>query len=135
MATSAQPAAARVSLDVVGVTTSLACAIHCAVVAVALGMTPLTSFIASSWIEWAFLGASAVIGLFALVPGYRRHGLRAPLGLFLTGISLLVTLRALQMPTSLIEMLVVVIAATCLITAHWKNRGAMHRCDCGPLHH
>jgi MerC mercury resistance protein len=135
MATSAQPAPARVSLDVVGATTSLACAIHCAVVALALGMTPIASLIAASWIEWAFLAASAAIGVFALVPGYRRHGLRTPLALFALGIALLVTLRALRVPASVLEMLVVVVAAGCLISAHWMNRGATHRCACGPLHH
>jgi MerC mercury resistance protein len=135
MATSAQPTPVRVSLDVVGATTSLVCAIHCAVVALALGMTPIASLIAASWIEWAFLTASAAIGVLALVPGYRRHGLRMPLALFSLGIALLVALRLLRVPASVFEMLVVVLAAGCLISAHWINRGAMHRCACGPLHH
>jgi hypothetical protein len=125
----------RPSLDTVGATASLACAVHCAVVALFLGTLPAVSFIAASWVEWVFLGASTVIGLLALVPGYRRHQLRMPLILFVSGLTILVTLRAVQAAPSFGEMALVCVAAVCLIAAHWQNRGARHRCACGPRHH
>lgn len=125
----------RPSLDAVGATASLACAMHCAVVALFLGTLPAVSFIAASWVEWVFLGASTVIGLLALVPGYRRHHLRAPLVLFVCGLTILITLRALRVAPSLGEMVLVCVAAVCLVAAHWRNRGALHNCSCGPRHH
>jgi hypothetical protein len=123
------------SLDIVGATTSLVCAIHCAIVALLLGALPAASFLAASWVEWAFLSASTLIGVIALVPGYRRHGRRTPMVLFLLGIAILFALRAAQASASAGEMLLVGIAAVCLISAHWQNRGALHKCACGPAHH
>ncbi|MCC7054157.1 MAG: MerC domain-containing protein [Gemmatimonadaceae bacterium] len=126
----------RPSLDVVGATASLACAVHCAVVAVFLGAMPAAaSFLAAPWIEWIFLAASTLIGLASLLPGYRSHGLKTPLLLFTAGIAMLAVLRATHASPSLAEMLVVIVAAGCLVSAHWQNRGAMHRCRCGPAHH
>ena len=123
------------SLDVAGATASFACALHCAVVALLLGVLPAASMLAASWIEWAFLATSTVIGLVALVPGYRRHREATPLVLFVTGLALLIAMRALALPPSVVEMTLMLVAAGCLIVAHWKNRGALHRCACGPRHH
>jgi hypothetical protein len=130
----------RISLDSLGVTASVACAVHCVVVALAMGVLPVASryaapWFASPWIEWVFLAVSVAIGLAALVPGYARHELTAPLRLFACGVSILVALRALQVQPSLFEMAWVLVAAACVVTAHWKNRGALHRCSCGPAHH
>ncbi len=113
----------------------MACAVHCVVVALLLGVAPAASLLAAPWIDWAFLAASVVIGLGALIPGYRRHQLQAPLMFFVAGVVMLVTLRALRVGPSILEILVVIVAATCLVLAHWKNRGALHRCACGPDHH
>lgn len=125
----------RPNLDTLGASASLVCALHCAVVALFLGVTPVASYLAASWVDWAFLLVSAAVGLSALVPGHRRHGLRRPLTLFAVGMFLLVALRLLRAAPSLPEMTVVAVAAGCLIAAHWINRGALHRCACGPLHH
>jgi hypothetical protein len=123
------------SLDFVGATTSFVCAVHCAVVALLLGAMPAMSFLASPVLEWLFLGASAAIGLAALLPGYRVHRQPAPMILFTLGIGSLTALRSMHLPPSTSELLVVLAAASCIISAHWKNRGAMHRCECGPEHH
>jgi hypothetical protein len=125
----------RPDLDTVGAVASLVCAVHCAVVALVLGVTPAVALFAASWVEWAFLLTSAVVGLGALVPGYRRHGLRRPLVLFTCGMSMLLALRQLRATPSLSEMTAVAVAAACLVSAHWINRGALHRCACGPHHH
>ncbi len=126
----------RPNLDTMGATASFVCAVHCMVVALLLGVMPTLAFLAASWIEWAFLAASTAIGLFALVPGYRRHRARTPLALFTLGIAVLATLRALLVPPSLLELTAAVTAALCLISAHWINRGALHRCDrCDPIDH
>jgi MerC mercury resistance protein len=135
MGTSARAKPIKLSLDAVGATTSMMCALHCAAVALMFGTLPVVSLLAASWVEWVFLSISIGVGLFALVPGYRRHRLRTPLVLFVTGITILLSMRLLRMSPSLAEMGVVGAAAALLVTAHWKNRGAMHRCQCGPRHH
>ena len=123
---------ARHTLDVVGATASLACAVHCAAVALLLGVLPAVSIISAHWIDWAFLGLSTAIGIAALGPGFRRHRLRTPLVLFAIGIGILVLTRVLHLVP---EMLLVMVAAACLIAAHWKNRTALHRCACAPHAH
>ncbi len=124
----------RAALDTVGATASLMCAVHCAIAALFLGVAPALSFFAAPWIDWAFLAASAVIGLAALIPGYRLHRVRRPLALFVLGMTLLLILRVLHVHVSLSEMAVVIVAASSLIAAHWINRGATHRCICGRDH-
>ena len=126
---------ARHTLDVVGATASFACAVHCALVALLLGVLPAVSLISAHWIDYAFLGLSTVIGVYALVPGFRRHRLRAPLVLFSVGIGILVLTRVLRLQPSVPEMLLVIVAAACLTTAHWRNRTALHRCACAPPGH
>jgi len=110
------------SLDVIGATTSLVCAVHCAGVGVLLGIAPALDVIAQPWVDWLFLGASTLVGLFALVPGYRRHRHRLPLALFIGGIATLLITRLLHVPPSLLELSLVLVAASALITAHWANR-------------
>ncbi len=125
----------RSTLDLAGATASFACAVHCAVVALLLGIAPAASFLAASWIEWAFLAVSLVIGLFALVPGYRIHHQRAPMLLLVTGLAMLGTMRAMSVPPSLGELSLVITAAACLISAHWINRTALHRCAAAAAPH
>ena len=124
----------RSSLDTVGATTSFVCAVHCAIVALFLGAAPAVSILAASWIDWVFLAISAVVGLASLIPGYRQHSNRQPLVLFVLGMSLLLALRLLRVQPSIGEASVVIAAASCLIAAHWINRGATHRCICGQQH-
>lgn len=123
------------SLDVVGASTSLVCAVHCVVVSLFLGGLPAASFLAAPWIEWAFLGASTVIGLVTLVPGHARHRMLTPIVLFVVGISILVATRVMYLAPPAVELSLVAVAAVCLISAHWRNRGALHSCACGPQHH
>jgi MerC mercury resistance protein len=125
----------RSSLDMLGATTSMACAIHCAVVAFLLGTLPAASALAAPWIEWAFLASSLCIGVISLLPGYRHHRRALPLMLFIAGMVLLVSLRALRIAPSPGEMLVVLVAATCLVSAHWRNRTALTRCGCAAATH
>lgn len=125
----------RPSLDLVGATASIVCAVHCVVVALLLGAMPMVSLLASSWIDWVFFAASAGIGCAALVPGFRRHRQVAPLLLFATGMLMLLVIRALAIPPSVGELVVVLLAAACIVSAHFRNRGALHACACGPKHH
>ncbi len=118
------------SLDIVGATASVVCAVHCAGVALLLGIAPVLDIVAQPWVDWLFLGASTIVGLLALVPGYRRHRHAMPLVLFSGGIAILFMARLLRMPPSMFELSIVLVAASALITAHWRNRGELRSCRC-----
>ncbi len=58
-------------LSKVGPWVSIACAIHCMVSPILLGLLPIVP--ASEPIELALIGVSVVIGMITLVAGYREH--------------------------------------------------------------
>ena len=116
------------SLDVVGATASFFCAVHCAGVTLLLGIAPALEIVEQPWLDWLFLSASMLIGLLALVPGYRQHRRPLPLALFIGGITILLITRLLHVPTSMLELSLVLIAASALITAHWHNRRELRSC-------
>ncbi len=122
----------RPSLDVIGATASVVCAVHCAGVALLLGILPALQLVAQPWVDWMFLGASTMVGLMALIPGYRQHRHPMPLVMFVGGITALGVTRAMRMPPSVFELTVVLVAASALITAHWRNRGELRSCRCAP---
>ncbi len=83
-------------LDAAGTTTSLACAIHCAAIPLALGFTPLSGivlFLADPWIEWLLVSISLLIAAASLVVGFRRHRSRQILLFFLGAATILLVAR------------------------------------------
>ena len=77
------------SLDIVGATASVVCAVHCAGVALLLGIVPALQMVAQPWVDWYFLSASTMVGLMALIPGFRQHRHPMPLVMFVGGITAL----------------------------------------------
>jgi hypothetical protein len=78
-------------LDRVGATGSLVCAIHCALLPLAIAVLPSLGI--AVWLgagfERGFIVFATLLGLFTLVWGYRRHrGIRA-LGLLVPGLAAL----------------------------------------------
>ena len=121
----------RISLDIVGVAASFVCAVHCTGVALVLGLAPALEIVAQPWVEWLFLGASTLLGVTALVPGYRLHRHPMPLVLFIGGISILFVARLLRLPSPTLELGIVLPAAAALIAAHWRNRDELRAFHCG----
>lgn len=62
------------TLDAVGFSSSLICAIHCALIPVLLSFTSLSSlhFLANPYIEWSFIGLGIVFAILSLLPSYKR---------------------------------------------------------------
>ncbi len=118
-------------LDAVGITVSLACAVHCAatpvmfsfltMLGVASGMPP--------WVEWAFLTLALLIGGLALRTGVRRHGQRTPAVAFALGILLLASARIVGEEARLLELLLVLSGAGSIVAAHALNWRQRHRCE------
>ena len=78
-------------LDRLGAAGSLLCAIHCALLPLAIAMPSAGSI--AKWLgdgfEFGFVVFASCVGVFSLVWGYRRHGAVRALGLLLTGLAVL----------------------------------------------
>jgi uncharacterized membrane protein YfcA len=87
----------RLELDQVGAVASIACAIHCAVIPIAISLSAagVISIFDNEPVEWGFVLLAAVIGTVSAWRGYRKHGNKtvavvlaaAALGLVLATIS------------------------------------------------
>ena len=64
----------RINWDLMGMITSIACAIHCAILPLILTSLPLfgINIINNSLFEWTMIGIAFVVGCYALSHGYRR---------------------------------------------------------------
>lgn len=82
----------EVNLDAIGITASIACAIHCAVLPLLLTSLPLfgVNIIDNAAFELGMILLAFAIGSYSLWHGYRKHHHRlVPLGLFSLGMLLL----------------------------------------------
>jgi hypothetical protein len=86
-----------IGLDQVGAIASFACAVHCAVIPIAISLSAagVITFFDSEPIEWGFVLLASVVGTVSAWRGYRTHGNKtvavvlgtAALGLVLAAIS------------------------------------------------
>ena len=85
------PATTRRLIDRIGATGSIVCAVHCALLPVAIAVLPSLGI--AVWLgdgfEQAFVLFATLLGLFSVVWGYRRHGAIRALGLLLPGLAVL----------------------------------------------
>ena len=85
------PTATRRLLDRIGATGSIVCAIHCALLPIAIAVLPSLGI--AVWLgdgfEQAFVLFATLLGLFSVVWGYRRHGAIRALGLLVPGLAAL----------------------------------------------
>ena len=86
-----QPQHSRGLLDRFGATASLLCALHCALLPVAIALIPSLGVAAllGGRVEEAFVVFASCVGLFSLVLGYRRHRAVRALWLLLPGLAAL----------------------------------------------
>ena len=83
----------KINWDALGISASLACAIHCALLPLFMTSLPLfgVNIIHNTWFEAAMILLSLAIGGYALYHGYKKHHHSAlPLSLFVLGFSFLV---------------------------------------------
>ncbi len=79
------------ALDKAGATASIACAIHCMALPLALTALPLVGlrFLADERLEWALFGTSAFFGITSLFWGFRRHRRRDALAILFLGLAVI----------------------------------------------
>ena len=79
-------------LDKIGACASAICAVHCVLTGAALGLLSVAgfSFLMEPWIEEIFLGSTALLGIWAMWHGWKRHGSWIPSLFFVFGLGLAV---------------------------------------------
>lgn len=85
-------------LDRAGTMASLLCAVHCALLPLAIQLLPNLglALLADRALERALLGISAALGIGSLCLGYRVHGSRRALSVLAVGLTLAVWGRVLE---------------------------------------
>ncbi len=110
----------RLSADMLGIGTSVACAIHCAVLPLFLTSFPLmgVNILHNPVFEFSMIGLAFFIGLMAFRHGYRRHHRSlVPFGLFSAGMLFLLAKQYWHN----YELLLLPFAVVLIVTAHIFN--------------
>jgi hypothetical protein len=110
----------KVNWDAVGVVTSVACAIHCALLPLFLASLPLfgINIIHNSFFEAGMILLALSIGSYSLFHGYKKHHHRLlPLFVFLSGFVFLV----LKEFTPTQELKLLLPAVFLIVFAHFLN--------------
>jgi hypothetical protein len=109
-------------LDKAGGTTSVVCAIHCALSPVLLPLLPLTSRrLIGPTVEWGFVAIALMLGTVSLSHSFRViHRDWRAISLFILGFGVLMSVRVLEPPGAL-EPIGVFGAAFMIVAAHALN--------------
>ncbi len=124
----------KINWDGLGIATSLACAIHCLVLPLALTSLPLfgVNIIHNGFFEWGMILLAFCVGVYALVHGYKTHHKNSlPIWLFSAGFILLVA-KQFFLP---IENYFVLPAVALIISAHYTNYKLCRKNKCASPHH
>lgn len=129
----------KLNLDAIGISASLACAIHCAVLPLFFTSLPLfgLEILHNKVFEYGMIGFAGIIGSYALYHGWKKHHHKIwPLIVFSIGLSLLILKEVF--PGN--ELVLLIPAATCIIGAHVINyrdcrkANHCHTSDCNHEH-
>lgn len=125
-------------LDQLGMTASLACAIHCAALPFIMSTLPLLglSFLANSWVEISMICLSLIIGIWSLSTSYPQHKKITPIIVLVAGFGLIAighyfmeSLEALLVPSGGFT-----IAAAHFINWKYSRRCSHHTAVANTLH-
>lgn len=130
----------RINWDALGITASILCAIHCAVLPLFLAALPLfgVNIIENLAFEIGMIILALVIGSYALWHGYKwHHHSKTPLVLFSTGMAFLVLKQVfLSYHTILLIPAVIFIVAAHLINYRYcRVHNHAHDTDCNHDHY
>lgn len=115
-------------LDKLGITAASLCAIHCILLPVILPALPLLglSFLADHVWEHVFLIATAILGTFALLSGFKRyHKKLYPLYLLLIGVVIYWIKHDFS---EALQPVFIIVGASLIVTAHVINLKLCNNC-------
>lgn len=124
----------KLNWDAVGIGTSVLCAIHCALLPVIVSSLPVLgiNIVHNLVFEWSMIALAFVVGSYSLFHGYKKHHRSLkPVLLFSVGFLFLV-LKQFYLQH---DILFLIIAVSCIISAHYYNYRLCHRSKCSSPHH
>ncbi|WP_184541816.1 MerC domain-containing protein [Mucilaginibacter sp. FT3.2] len=116
-------------LDSVGITASVLCAVHCAVVPLVFTSLPLVGFgfLATPWVEWGMIVFALMIGVYSIGRSYlRTHQQLLPLVLLITGFAIIMLGHAFF--GGHLEGFIVPIGGLMIALAHFVNYRCAGNC-------
>jgi hypothetical protein len=126
----------KLNWDVVGIGTSIACAIHCALLpllATTLSILGI-NIINNVFFEWVMIFLAGAIGCYALIHGYIKHHKNfMPVALFVVGFIFLLLKQTYHGFT--IEYWLLSFAILLIIIAHYYNYKLCNQTKCSSPHH
>jgi len=120
-----------INKDFLGFVASMLCAIHCAALPLILTFSALSglSFLANHAIEFVFLGISAILAVWSLIPSYKhKHHNARPLQIVALGFVFLISSRFL--PHGFTEHFMTAIGGFIVAVAHITNWKLSKKCEC-----
>ena len=124
----------KINWDALGIFTSVACAIHCALLPVILTSLPVfgINIIHNSFFEWGMIALAFVVGSYSLFHGYvKHHRSSAPILIFAFGFVFLV----LKQFFPHFDYPFLAIAVISIVSAHYYNYRLCHQSKCASPHH
>jgi D-alanyl-lipoteichoic acid acyltransferase DltB (MBOAT superfamily) len=124
----------KLNWDALGIGTSVACAIHCAVLPIVLSSLPIfgVEIIHNKTFEWGMILLAFVVGVYALYHGFiEHHQSYIPIISFCIGIFFLV----LKQLNHSFEIWCLPIAVVAIIFAHYYNYKLCKKVKCVSPHH
>ena len=110
----------KINWDALGITTSVACAIHCAVLPLLLTSLPVFGFdiIRNDFFEYSMILLAFAVGVYALSHGFRKHHRQVlPLAIFSIGILFLLAKQVWHT----LHIWLLIPAVIAIVTAHYLN--------------
>lgn len=110
----------KINWDALGITTSVACAIHCAILPLFLSSLPVfgMNIIDNLRFEYFMVALAFVVGIYALYHGRKKHHHRyEPMVLFTIGILLLFA----KVIWHQYQLWLLFPAVSCIVAGHWLN--------------
>jgi len=110
------------TIDIIALTSSLICAIHCAAIPIVLSFSSMSSlhFLENPWIEWTFILMGVVFVFVSLWPSYKKvHHQTKPLTVAAIGFGL-IAIGRLEF-TEMWEVGNTVVGALLVSSAHYFN--------------
>jgi len=118
----------KINYDALGIATSVACAIHCAILPLLLSSLPLfgINIINNTSFEYMMIFIALCVGLYSLWHGYKKHHHSTiPILLFTAGIGMLFLKQVFH--EKFIYFLIP--AVTLIVSAHWVNYQSCKKAD------
>jgi hypothetical protein len=124
----------KLNWDKLGITASLLCAIHCALLPLVTTSLPIfgVNIVKNQAFEWGMIFITLLVGVYSLYHGYvKHHKKNAPFIIFFIGFLFLV----LKQIFATAEYYLLLVAICAIVFAHYKNYLLCHKSKCTSSHH